>query len=207
MQEPQETAALPAPEPILIGYLAKRVEKRPDWLKAAGVEEICSVSGCISGGLSDQAFKQWRHNGLCMYDSAPLVHALLGEEADPQGFGIFAYKLLPVAFAKEGERPVIMDDLSEFAGPPPHAEPIPPGYDKLGYDCVQTEWDKSIAGFGCSPLSCNSMALKMAVNRHCLIDTLDDAIATARTFARKQPEPGVYYVVEVWRRRPGDGNP
>jgi hypothetical protein len=196
-----------SPEPILIGYMAKKIEKRPDWLKAAGVEEICSVSNCISGGLTDHAFEQWRHNGLCVYDSEPIVHELLGEEADPRAFSIFAYKLLPVAFAKEGERPVLADGLPEFAGPPPHAEPIPGDYDKIGYDCVQTEWNKSIAGFGCSPLSCNGMAQQIPVNRHCLIDTLDGAIDTARTFARKQPEPGVYYVVEVWRKRPDNGNP
>ena len=51
------------------------------------------------------------------------------------------------------------------------------------------------------------MAREIAVNRYCLIDTLDDAIATARIFAGEQPEPGDYYVVEVWRKRRGDANP
>lgn len=207
MQEPQETAPRPIPEPILIGYTAKKVENRPDWLKDAGVEEICSVSNCVSGGLSKAAFERWLHNGLCLYDRESTVKALLGEEADSQAFSLFALKLLPITFADSGERPVTPDHLPDRAGPIPNAEPLPPGYDKLGYDCVQTEWDLSVAGFGCSPLSCNGMALELAVNRHCLIDRLNDAIAAARTFAREQPEPGDYYVVEVWRKRRGDANP
>ncbi len=204
MQEPQETAPERVPEPILIGYMAKKVEKRPDWLKADGVEEICSVSNCISEGLSEAAFEQWLHNGLCLYDRESTVQVLLTEEADAQAFIIFALKLLPIAFAPEREQPIQTSDLPDRAGPVPNAEPLPPDYDKLGYDCVQTEWPLTVAGFGCSPLSCNGMAREIAVNRYCLIDTLDRAIETARIFAREQPEPGDYYVVEVWRKRRGD---
>lgn len=46
------------------------------------------------------------------------------------------------------------------------------------------------------------MALVVAVNRHCLIDHLDAAIATATRFSVEEPEPGPYYVVEVLRCTP-----
>lgn len=206
MHEPQETAPQPVPDPILIGYLAKRVEKRPDWLKAAGVEEICSVSTCISGGVPD-AIEHWSHNSLLLYDDEPALNKILQQEPDPRAYTLFAYKLQPRAFGPKSEAAIEMRDLPDRAGSRPSPAALPGAYVKLGYDCVQTEWHTTVAGFGCSPLSCNGMALEIPVNRHCLIDTLDDAIATARTFAREQPEPGVYYVVEVWRKHPDNGNP
>lgn len=53
--------------------------------------------------------------------------------------------------------------------------------------------------FECSPLSCNNMAKEFAVNRHCLVDDLDQAGSVAERFAVEEPEPGPYYVIEVWR--------
>lgn len=203
MQEPKETAHLPAPEPILIGYTAKRVEKRPDWLKAAGVEEICSLSNCISGGVPD-AIEHWSHNSLLLYDDEPALDRILQHEPDPRAYTLFAYKLMSLSFGPKSEAAIEMGDLPDRAGSRPIPAAVPVDYEKLGYDCVQTEWHISVAGFGCSPLSCNGLALEIPVNRYCLIDTIDDAIAAARTVAREQPEPGVYYVVEVWRKRRGD---
>ncbi len=42
--------------------MAKRVSKRPDWLKAPQVIDIYSVSGCISKNFADY-INYWRHNG------------------------------------------------------------------------------------------------------------------------------------------------
>ena len=53
--------------------------------------------------------------------------------------------------------------------------------------------------FECSPLSCNGLATEVPVNRACLLDSLEEAVALARRCAREQPEPGSYFVVEVWR--------
>jgi len=59
---------------------------------------------------------------------------------------------------------------------------------------------KSVSdGFECSPLSCNLMALEVAVTRHCLVDDLEAARELARRFSVEEPEPGPYYVVEVLR--------
>lgn len=193
--------------PILVGYDAKKVEKRPEWLEAAGVQEICSVSGCISAGLSDAAFHKWLHNGLCLYDDEATLESLLAEEEDEASYGIFAYKLLAMGFSPQGDTAINPQDLPDLAGPCPAARPLSARYEKLGYDCVQTEWEKSVAGFGCSPLSCNGMAQRIPVNRFCLIETIDAAIDVARQFGKEQPEPGVYYVMEVWRRRGCHGGP
>jgi hypothetical protein len=38
------------------------------------------------------------------------------------------------------------------------------------------------------------------VNEHCLMKTLEAAVAAARRFSLEEPEPGPYYVVEVLER-------
>ena len=43
------------------------------------------------------------------------------------------------------------------------------------------------------------MADEVAVNRFCLLATLDEAISFAQRCAREEPEPGPFYVVEVLR--------
>jgi len=43
---------------IPVGYMAKRVSKSPDWLEAAQVIDVYSVSGCISENFADY-FKYW----------------------------------------------------------------------------------------------------------------------------------------------------
>lgn len=193
-------------DPIPIGYQAKRIATQPDWLEAAGVEEICSVSNCISCGLETWGSNasQWTHNGLGLWDNEISLQDILAAEAGQAAFNIFSYLLLPVAFGPDGETPITHGDMPDFAGPRPAAEPPDRTFEAIGFDCVATEWNLPIAGFGCSPLSCNYMAREIPVNRHCLIDRLEEAIAAARHFAKEQPEPGTYYVVEVWRKRRGE---
>jgi len=41
------------------------------------------------------------------------------------------------------------------------------------------------------------MAGAFRANKHCLLDTLDEALRVARHFSIEEPEPGPYYVVEV----------
>lgn len=187
-------------DPIPIGYFAKWIVARPEGLNIANVEDICSVSECMSAG-PDGWFGLWKHNALCLFDDEQMIAEIAGQERRPEPFDLFFYALLPIRFAVEGEAPVTLAGLPNPAGPAPNVTPRPLDYERLGYDCVQTGWDRDIAGFGCSPLSCNGMAAEIPVNRHCLIDRLDDAIDTARRFAKEQPEPGVYYVIEVWRKR------
>jgi hypothetical protein len=75
-------------------------------------------------------------------------------------------------------------------------EPLPASFVSLGFDAVS----KSVASFfECSLLSCNSMAAEMPVNRFCLLDTLEEAMALAERCSRGEAEPGPYYVLEVLR--------
>lgn len=46
---------------IPLGYLAKRIAARTDWLKAPGVTAIHAVSGCVSRSAVDLD-PAWRQN-------------------------------------------------------------------------------------------------------------------------------------------------
>lgn len=78
-------------------------------------------------------------------------------------------------------------------------EPIPESFRVIGYDVVSRDLSCT---FACSPLSCNGLAQAVSVNTDCLLDTLDRAIEFAERCESEQPEPGSYYVIEVWRATP-----
>lgn len=83
------------PEPVGIGYFPKRTQARPEWLKASAVQEICSVSQCISPG-PEAWIQKWLHNELGFYDSTELAWKAVGP--DGAGFEMYAYKAFPLQF-------------------------------------------------------------------------------------------------------------
>lgn len=177
--------------PQLIGYFPKRVSPAPLELREAGAEEICSVSECIAPGPENWV-EAWLHNAFGCFNSPDLARRVAGDAAGD--FQILAYRLLPLRF-----RSGITESLEVEL---PAAVALSLDFQPLGFDAVS----KSVSdGFECSPLSCNWMGLEVAVNRHCLIDHLDAAIALAARFSVEEPEPGPYYVVEVLRCPPRQG--
>ena len=175
--------------PVLIGYFPKRRTPAPEELRTAGTEEICSVSECLAPGPKDW-IEAWRHNEHGCFDSPDDARDVIGEA--PGEFQLLAYRLLPVRFRKGSPEPVEVS--------PSRIAPLSPDFRSLGFDVVSKS---ASAGFECSPLSCNLMALAVAVNRHCLVDGLDAAEELARRFSLEEPEPGPYYVVEVLRASGG----
>jgi hypothetical protein len=103
-------------------------------------------------------------------------------------FSLFAYRLLPVRYSNDRTEPF------EIAND--GVEPLPADFAPLGFDVANTGVTPF---FECSPLSCNGMAGEVAVNRFCLMDALEEAIAFAQRCAREEPEPGPFYVIEVLR--------
>lgn len=57
---------------IPAGYMAKKVVNKPDWLKANGVDDINSVSGCLSKDFADY-ITFWKHNGYWFFDLPELI--------------------------------------------------------------------------------------------------------------------------------------
>lgn len=174
--------------PILIGYFPKRTLKRPDWLHASEVEEVCSVSTCISKG-PEGWIDHWRHNEMWVYDTPELALSVIPESARSE-FEIHAYRMFPVAF----------DDGIEnsFEFPLLNIQPMPTSFERLGLDVVSRSCGHV---FECSPLSCNRMAEGTTVNRHCLIEHVDAALLFATNCEEEGCEPGPYHIVEVWRER------
>jgi hypothetical protein len=174
------------------GYFAKSVAPKPDWLGAAAVREICSVSNCISSPPEDWVYR-WLHNDLGWFNTISDACAVVpaDQRAD---FRLFAYRIYPEIF-RAGARHVLVvaSDV--------HPESIPRTFEPIGFDSV-SKFMESILGFQCSPLSCNSLATEMDTNEYCLFHSLDAAIAGATRFSIEQPEPGDYYVVEVLERHP-----
>lgn len=162
--------------------------RRPDWLKAGGVEEICSVSTCISEAPKGW-IEQWRHNQMWVYDTPELARSVVTDAARAN-FHVYGYRLFPVQFDEGRQKP--------FAIPAVNAALLPASFERLGLDIVSRSCGTS---YECSPLSCNHMAEHVAANRYCLVDDVDVAFRLAAEFEASGCESGPYHVLEVWRKR------
>ena len=168
----------------LIGYFPKNPSVPAGWTGPAHIAAIGSVSACLAEA-PDGWIQRWLHNDLGLFNTRADARSVIPENAP--GFSIFAYRLLTVRFATTGPEPL---PVAEFP-----VEPIPASFVALGFDVGS----RSLSSFfECSPLSCNLMAREIPVNEFCLLSNLDQAIAAAERFAQEQPEPGSYYVVEVF---------
>ena len=79
---PTGPASMTNPSLLPAGYMLKRVAARPDWLVAPGVDDIYSVSGCISADFADY-IGHWRHNGFWLFDNPrPMVAIATAEDID-----------------------------------------------------------------------------------------------------------------------------
>jgi len=162
----------------------KRTSVPADWT-AASVIELCSVSPCLAPAPEDWV-EHWLHNEIGFFNTRR--DALSVPPSGAADFSLFAYRLLPLRYLKDRTEP--FEVLAESV------EPLPADFVSLGFDVV----NKTVTPFfECSPLSCNGMASEVAVNRFCLLETLDEAISFAQRCAREEPEPGPFYVIEVLR--------
>lgn len=172
-------------ELTLVGYFLKRTARPDGWLLPESVVEVCSVSDCINPS-PDGWIDRWLHNELGFFNTRDDARTMV---ADPgPDFHLFAYRLLPLRFTKTGREP--------FSLPTVSPEPLTADFLSLGFDVVS----KSVSDFfECSPLSCNGLAQETPVNRYCLVNTRTEAESLADRFAREEPEPGPYYVLEILR--------
>ncbi len=179
------------PAPILIGFFPKKTARPDSWFGETNVEEICSVSNCISKG-PENWINHWKHNTIWwMYDTEEAAREIARD--DTVLYDIYAYRLFPVKF--ESGREELITIASEASGDLR-------GYDILGYDIVSRSEGTN---FECSPLSCNKGCAEFAVNRFCLIDELEEAWRIAVLISKDSNdkgtwEPGPYFLCIVHRK-------
>ncbi len=177
-------------EMIFLGYFPKRTALRPPWINAPDVDEIASMSECISAGPPGWV-NHWLHNDHWLFDSPEIARSILGDEAG--AFDIYAFKQAPILIDK-GEVVQISVAPAERAD---RVTPLSEQFRFLGYDAVSRSLGTT---FECSPLSCNNAATEMKTNRYCLFETYAEALNGAIEFSQGTYEPGPYYVVEVYRQ-------
>lgn len=174
-----------------IGYMYKTVAARTDWLKATGVVDIYSLSACISDNFDDY-IKYWKHNGYWLFDSPRIIEDLAREaKIDLSSMTLFYYE------AHEYEFDETAGEWRAFAAFPDFKTDVQAPVDKhlQGFDVVAISVHSDP---GCSPLSCNSLAEELPVNRHCLFDNFEAAKDALDRGLFVNCEPGPYRIIAVY---------
>lgn len=175
---------------IPIGYMAKRVESKPDWLKTDKVNDIYSVSNCTSHDFADY-INYWKHNGYWLFNSPEEIYALANEHhIDLKGTTIFYYEAYELESDEEEPEWVPFYPESSFK-----TDVKDPKEKELqGYDIVSFSNGNDPE---CSYLSCNHMAEEIEVNEHCLLNSLDVAkeLINNKAFVGCEPGPCRIYAV------------
>lgn len=176
---------------IPVGYMAKRVASRPEWLEAPAVVDIFSVSSCMSPYFADY-INFWKHNGYWFFDSPEIIRQVADEgSVDLTGTTFFFYEVYDFEFdgAKNQWKP--------FYPEPSFTTRViePPRKILEGYDVVTFNVGTSPE---CSPLSCNHLASEVETNRHCLLASFDQAKQLLEQGKFKNSEPGPYRIFAVY---------
>lgn len=176
---------------IPVGYLYKNVAQRPQWLQAASVSDIHSLSGCISEDFADY-INYWKHNGYWLFDAPQIIEEIAKEAGiDLSESTLFYYEAYEYEFNEQTKCWSAFLPETAFTTE------------------VQIPDDKHLSGFDvttfmartspeCSPLSCNGLATGIAVNEHCLFSSFEEAKAALENGLFNNSEPGPYRIFAVY---------
>ena len=176
---------------IPVGYMAKKVIKKPDWLKADVVQDVYSVTNCLSKDFADY-IKYWKHNGYWFFDSPEIIEDLAKENSlEFQGTKLFYYEVYELEF--HDDENVWREFKLEASF---RTDVVIPNIKFLeGYDIVTFSVGTSPE---CSPLSCNSLASIIKTNKHCLFDSFEEAKQSLEKDQFKNSEPGPFRIFAVY---------
>ena len=168
------------------GYMAKRVCEKPDWLKAPQVNDIYSVSGCISEQFADYV-NYWKHNGYWFFDTPEVISELAQQKSiSLNGASLFYYEVHELEFDGRTWYP-FSPELSL------QTNVLVPAKKKFeGFDVVTG------TSPGCSPLSCNGLAQNFETNEYCLIGSFKEAEDGLNGGDLLKGEPGPYRIFSVY---------
>jgi hypothetical protein len=193
-----------APELVFLGFRLAECSPKPEgWGRSPQTDHVttpCNISGCVAGREWSWTLNLNRAN--CLNTIAEAVAEGVDEfrpNPDPVHYWLCAYRASPVIYGKESTTCQPPAQLFDPALPPLPAEPDLSEFTRLGYDVVEYITNHKHQGrpFGCSPLFCNGMAELIRVNDYCLLPDQATASAVAARFAREEPEPGPYLVIEI----------
>jgi hypothetical protein len=174
----------------------RRAPLHPDLLETNHIEECC--------GCEHAQWIQETNRAACFATLESVPPHWFRESEDGQSAEVYAYRAFPLLFDSSGAvQPLSAEDLLGPGARPPEMPDLT-RFTRLGYDV--TEYLNGPHGWtGCSPLSpyCNGVYLEVStlINRYCLVEDLAAAFDLAVEFGVRQPEPGPYLIVEVWRAR------
>ena len=176
---------------IPVGYMFKTVSPRPDWLKAAGVADIYSLSGCVSEYFTDY-INFWKHNGYWLFDSPAIIRDIAANIGlDLSQMTLFYYEAFDEEFDGGARRWTRFYPEKSFP-----TNVAPPAEARLeGYDVTTFSGHTNPE---CSPLSCNSLAERISINRHCLFESFDEAKAALESGKFDNTEPGPHRIFAVY---------
>ena len=176
---------------IPLGYLYKRVFDRPEWLDAVNVADIYSLSACISKPFADY-MTYWQHNGHWLFDSPQKIVDLANTASiSLDGLKLFYYEAYELQFDENEKAWEAFEPDPSFA-----TEVVLPTSKRLeGFDIASFTMGNMAE---CSPLSCNGLASTLPVNDHCLLGTLDEAVAAVEQGKLHECEPGPYRLIAVY---------
>lgn len=175
---------------IPVGYLAKRVQKKPEIYENSDYIDIYSVSSCISEKFVDY-IPFWKHNGYWFFDSPQIIQQVAKENSiDLIGTNLFYYEVYNQEFHEENR-------WKSFQPEPAFKTNIERPRIKYleGYDIVTFSCGNSAE---CSPLSCNDLSKNIPVNKHCLISSFDQAYYLLENGKFLNSEPGPYRIFSVY---------
>lgn len=174
---------------IPAGYLYKKVALRPNWVEAPYVQDIYSVSGCVSDSFDDY-IHYWKHNGYWLFDT-PAIMQMIAKENNLSlaGMKLFYYEFDEREYdEKEGNWSPY--EREQF---PTNVE-VPGEFHLEGFDVVTFSGHTSPE---CSPLSCCNLAKKIPVNSHCLFSTFEQAKGALEAGKFDHSERGPFRIIAV----------
>jgi hypothetical protein len=177
---------------IPMGYMAKKIPQRPEWLKVPSVIDVYSVSSCVNEDFAEYG-DYWKHNEWWFFDSPEAIQTLSRDHSiDLHGTHLFYYEAFERQFDEDEWRP--------FSPPTPtgkDTDGIVAPLSKIldGYDVVTILYSPAPE---CSPLSCNSLAEVTQTNSHCLFDTFENAQAAVESGQFNECEPGALRIFAVF---------
>lgn len=160
---------------IPAGYLLKRIAPPPGWLPAPHIVDVCSVSGCVNENVVELQ-KSWLHNGFGLANDPQMLLRAGQAGGAVKDAILFYYEVFEQEIESDGWSidPTSWRPISRLrsATVETRVEPVPKASAAklLGYDLVVSN-----DFLEHSPLSCNSVAVELGANAHCLFDTLDQA--------------------------------